>query len=272
MSDGSQTDEMPCPLCLIGGAARVPLENLHWLECHIPRTDDLLREVAASSGQSLNASATGRRLGLSCHAVSHRIAALEKAGMIRILPSLASRHFHVLLRDCRLLRKLGGIRRALFQTCLTEHITAVYTSWAPSTRYFQWEAGRVKRIDLVVRTGWETVGFCFKECLVPRNRDWAPLRLGLESGVIDRGFIIHRGTGAFVTARVVIALSVRNFLGQLDKWLSCRSFPEARRLLRSLAASQVLRESRSVPDVGKLGSTSVSSRGLAGETDAQPDE
>jgi hypothetical protein len=151
--------EMHWPACPIGGSVREPPEILPGLDWHIPRAADLLKEVAAINGQALNASAMGRRLGLSCSAVSHRIAALEKAGIIRILPSLACRHSHALLRDCRLLQKLGCDRHSLFLTCLTERITAGYASCAPSTVYFQWEAGRVKRIDLVVLTSSERVGF-----------------------------------------------------------------------------------------------------------------
>ena len=86
-----------------------PLESLQWLECHIPRAADLLRELAASNGQALNASAIGRRLGLSCHAVSHRVALLEKAGLVRVLPSLMRGHSHVLLRDCRLVQNAPGL-------------------------------------------------------------------------------------------------------------------------------------------------------------------
>lgn len=267
MYDENWTAELPCQGCPIGGG--VPPDRLQWLEFHIPRAADLLCEVAAATGQALNASATGRRLGISCRAVSRRIATLEKAGVVRILPSLANRHSHVLLRDCRLLQKLGGSRRALLLTCLTEHVARAYTTRAPSTRYFHWAVGRVKQIDLVVPTGPETIGFCFKECLIARRRDWAPLRRGLERGVIHRGFVVYPWTNQFVTARVVLALPIQVFLRRLGEWLACRSFVEARQFMRSLSASQVPGESRHVPDVGKLGPTAFACRGLAGETDAQ---
>jgi predicted AAA+ superfamily ATPase len=196
---------------------------------------ELLREIASRNGQSLNASAIGRRMGLSCHAVQHRIAALKEAGMIRILPSLARRRPHVLLRDCRLVQALGASHLAVMRTCLTERITATYKARDSSARFFQWEAGRVKRIDLIVSSPQETVGFQFIESQALHNRDWGALRVGFARGIVDRGFVVHRGSQAFLTARVVIALPIQEFLGNLDQWLACRSFQEAHVLLSVLS-------------------------------------
>ena len=198
--------------CPIGGTAGRQLQNLRWLDCTIPRAADLLREVATSNGQKLSASAIGRRLGLSCHAVTHRLRLLERAGLVRILPSLVRGHPHLLLRDCRLLHGLGGDRRALVQTCLAERVLAVYAFQTPSARCFQWQASRTKGIDLIVRTDDETIGFCFKEFLVPRYKDFAALRLGIKSKVIDRGFFVCFGAHAFVTAQAAIGLPVSEFL------------------------------------------------------------
>ncbi len=196
------------------------------------QADELLREISACNGQALNASAIGRRLGLSCHSVLHCIASLENAGIIRVLPSLSCRRPHVLLRDCRLLQDFGGSRLAILRSCLTERITKSYRAGHSSVRFFQWEAGRVKRIDLVAATSKETVGFQVTECPALRNRNWAPLRLAIKGGIVNRGFLVHCGTGAFVTARVVIVLPVQEFLGHLDRWLACGSFREAQELLR----------------------------------------
>jgi len=129
----------------------------------------------------------------------------------------------------------------MVQTCLAECVLVVYASQAPSARCFQWQATRTKEIDLIVCTGDETIGFCFKEFLVPRYRDFAALRLGIKSKVIDRGFFVCFGAHAFVTARAAIGLSVSEFLGQLDRWLACRSFGEARQILWDLPASSVPR-------------------------------
>ena len=192
----------------------------------------LLREISACNGRALNASAIGRRLGLSCHSILHRIAVLQDAGIIRVLPSLAGRHPHVLLRDCRFLKALGGSRAAILRACLTERITMSYGAGASCVRFFQWEAGRVKRIDLVASTSKETVGFQFSDRPAVRNRDWAPLRLAVEKGVVNWGFLVHCGMGAFVTARAVLVVPVQGFLDNLDRWLGCGNFREARQLLR----------------------------------------
>jgi hypothetical protein len=161
------------------------LQGLHWLEWRMPLAREILREIAACSGQALNASAIGRRLDISYHTVLHRIASLEIGGLIRVLPSLAGRRPHVLLRDCRLLETLGSNSLAMLRASLTERITTTFKA-----RYSQWEAGKSKRIDLVASTPRETVGFRFVEGQGLRNRDWAPLRLGIERGVVDRGFSI----------------------------------------------------------------------------------
>ncbi len=94
-----------------------------------PRADSiaLLRELAARDGQALNATAIGRRLGVSNHTVRHRIDLLEKAGTIRILPSLGNHRPQVLLRHSSLLR-----------ADLTERIAAALDAAAIPIRLFYW--------------------------------------------------------------------------------------------------------------------------------------
>ena len=71
--------------------------------------------------------------------------------------------------------------------------------------------------------------------------------------MIDRGFFVYCGARAFVTARAALALPVRQFLRQLDRWLACRSFAEARRLLLELlTVPEVPGEPGAVPDVREL--------------------
>jgi hypothetical protein len=212
-----------------GGAARASRVDLI-------QTAGLLQELANRNGQPLNASETGRRLGISAAAVRYRIALLEKAGMIRVLHSIAHRRPHVLLRDGRLLLELGGDPVAVLRTCLTQCIIVSLAAIAPPIRCFQWEAGRVKRIDLVVSTSRETLGFRLTGDLFLHNRDVASLRLGIERGVIDRGYLIYCGSHACMTARVVIVLPVQDFVEHMDRWLACGSFREARDVFRAVGA------------------------------------
>ena len=212
------------------------LLRLHRLEWGIPLAWELLRENAVSPSQILNASAIGRRLDMSYHTVLHRIASLEDAGLVRVLPSLAGRRPHVLLRDRRLLYALGGRGFSVLRTCLTERITTAWNARAPSTIWFQWEAGTVKRIDLIASTPKEAVGFRFVEGQGLRKRDVAPLRLGLQRGVINRGFLLHCGSQAFVTACAVVVLPAPELLLDMDQWLACGTFKETHRLLRSRLA------------------------------------
>ena len=211
----------------------------------MPLAWELLRQIAACSGQALNASAIGRRLDMSYHTVMHRIALLQDAGLVRVLPSLAGRRPQVLLRDCLLLESLGGAGSALLRARLSERITEAWDTRAtPSTRWFQWEAGTVKRIDLIASGRKETVGFRFVEGQGLRKRDVAPLRLGVQRRVIDRGFLLHCGSQAFMTAGVIIVLPVPDFLNSLDQWLACVSFREARELLRGCIRRKCLIQSR----------------------------
>jgi hypothetical protein len=194
----------------------------------VAKCRDLLSLVAARNGDTQNASEIGRQLGISYHAVFRRIDTLESLGMIRVLRAPKSRRSHVLLRDCRLLQALGGSPLGVMRTCLTECIVRGL-SGGPLTC---WESGRVKRVDLVARTEKEKIGFAFSQTMHPRNLDLASLRLAAGRRVIDRGFLVHRGEHPFIAARVVIALPVGEFLGNLDRWLACRSFKEAHGLLR----------------------------------------
>ena len=152
----------------------------------------------------------------------------KKPGMIRLLPSLAGRRPHVLLRDGRLLQELGAGRLAVMRTFLTERIATTLNR----SRCFQWEAGKVKRMDLVVATPQESIGFLFTERAILRNRDMVSLRLAIERKVVGRGFLVYCGAYAFVAARTILVLPIEEFLCNMEQWLACRSFREAHGLLR----------------------------------------
>jgi hypothetical protein len=190
-----------CPICSSDPEFCLPQRNLDWLERHIPLAAGLLRLVASQAGEALNASEIGRQLGVSYHAVQHRLNLLEKAGVVRVLPSLASRHPHILIRDCLLQRDLSGSVPALLRTCLTERIAQAFATVDASVRFFQWEAGRIRRIDLIACTLRERIGFGFTEGIVAQNRNLLPLRLGVERHMIDRGFLLYRGWPAAASRR-----------------------------------------------------------------------
>jgi hypothetical protein len=222
--------------CHAGQAVLLPTARLDWLECRIPKAAELLREVARTGGEALNATEIGRRMGISCHAVLHRLALLENAGLIRTLPSLASRRPHVLLRDCALHQELCGTPHAILRACLTERIAQALLARSCSASFAQWEAGRVRRIELVVCTKEETIGFKLVEGRITQDRDVIPLRLGVKRGVISRGFLLSCDNHFFLTSRVIIGASISNFLEHIDAWLACRSLGEARELMRRCLA------------------------------------
>jgi hypothetical protein len=202
----------------------------------VKQTAILLREIAAHNGEPFNASSTARQLGLSAAAVRYRVALLEKAQLIRVLPSLARRRPHLLLRDGRLLMDLGGTPEAVLHTCLTQCIIVGLSCTARHVRFFQWETGRTKRVDLVACTAVEKVGFRLAGDLFLRNQDVACLRIGIDRGLIDRGYLVYCGSHACFAERRVIALPVPDFILHIDRWLACTSFPEARDVFHEVGA------------------------------------
>ncbi len=68
--------------------------------------------------------------------------------------------------------------------------------------------------------------------MIPRYRDWVAVRLGVDRGAIDRGFLIHCGTLGFMAGPAIIGVPVREFFAQADRWLAWRGGAEARELVR----------------------------------------
>jgi hypothetical protein len=211
------------------------VDDLEWLELSVSHARDLLRRLAAGGGAGLNAAELGRSVGLSSIEVKRCVKQLEEAGVVRLLPSLSGRRPWIVLRDCRLLRDLGGTRPDVLRACLTERAAAVLRARDPSTGLFHWESGGAARLDLVARCGGESVGFLVLETRVPRRRQWAPLRIALQKGVIGRGFLLHCGRRSFVTLGAVVVLPLLDFMGEREAWLGCRSFAEAQGMLESRA-------------------------------------
>ena len=114
------------------------------------------------------------------------------------------------------------------RTFLTERIAITLDG----SRCFQWEAGKVKRVDLVVATSQESIGFLFTERAILRNRDMVSLRLAVERKVVGHGFLVYSGAYAFVAARMIVVLPIEEFLRNMKQWLACRNFREAHEVLR----------------------------------------
>ena len=67
--------------------------------------------------------------------------------------------------------------------------------------------------------GKEEIGFCLCERAVIRRKDWLPLRIACQRGVVSRGLLLHGGSGAFALSAGVQALPQGDFLADTESWL-----------------------------------------------------
>ena len=77
-------------------------------------------------------------------------------------------------------------------------------------------------IDLIANTGQECIGFCIIRSKAPRRRDWLPLVLARQQGLINRGFLLYQGSQAFSAAQGVLALPIGDFAREIDQWIHHR--------------------------------------------------
>jgi len=241
------------PGCGRSEEERLPIVAMEYMDSRIYRVRELLRHLAAVHAEPLNAARIGRKMGVSSHTILQWLAVLRRIGVVRLLPSTANHRPYLYLRDCRLIADIGVESTALLRGCLVERVIAMYRALAPDARFYQWQEARVKRLDLVVSLPTGRVGFRFTGRLLPRYQEEASLLLARRRGVIDWGFVFHRGFRATIRAPVVISLPAGKFLGQLDRWLACGGFRQALQLLRDRGGEEAYREGMS-----RLGSTSAS--------------
>jgi predicted AAA+ superfamily ATPase len=167
----------------------------------------LPRVLASWSGKPFNTAALGRQLGVSRPTVVKYIGALERAGLVRLLP------FY------------GGGRRPLLLLSSSppgawaEQLIARLLQIKPESRFFWWKTGRTRVVDLIADVGTEKIGFRFLLSKLPRRRDWLALDIASWRDVIRRGFLLYTGTRDFVVASVIHVLPVNSFMSELEEWI-----------------------------------------------------
>lgn len=90
----------------------------------------------------------------------------------------------------------------------------------PDCRLHWWECTRARVVSLLADLGNERVGFCFSSAQRPQRRDWQPLALAINRGVIDRGFLLHAGDRAFKPHGLrIFGLPLHLLMEQLGEWM-----------------------------------------------------
>lgn len=168
-------------------------------------------------GCRLNTAAIARRLGVSRPTVNARLHTLEREGLVRLLPFFGGGR-HPLLY----LRAGYPIGQAAFRAVCIESIVTRLQTFLPESRCHWWHTGRMRRIDLLVETAEERIGFCFSDRCLTGNKELIALRRAHRTGVIHRGFLLDPGNRAYFTARVVVGLSFAEFMLEIEDWIMRR--------------------------------------------------
>ena len=193
------------------------------------RARSRLPEVLASwSGKTFNTAAISRQLGVSRPTVVKYVNALERAGLVRLLPFYEGRKRPLLV--------LASSSHGLW----TESIVGSLKLIAPESRFFWWKTGRIRLIDLIVDLGTERIGFRLVASPLPGRRDWFPLDIASRRGVINRGFMLHAGRWAAVAARAVQIIPFDSFMPEIEDWIFHRKTVKDGRDARARINSECL--------------------------------
>jgi len=172
-------------------------------------------------GKPFNSASVARLLGIARPTVMSYLRSLEEGGFAFRVPLLGGHGRPLLItRD--------GKSRVM---SVMEPVRALF----PGAGLHWWRTARRRRVQLVADTPRGRIGFCVCTRLVPRRRDWLPLSLALNAGVIDRAFLLHSDTAAYIKNRRILCLPLAEFLREPEQWILRRlSLPQARETLRRI--------------------------------------
>ena len=183
--------------------------------------ESVLRKLAAllapMDGRPLNTAAIARMIGMSRPSAVSRVLALQSCGRLCLLPRLGenARPLLYLFDGC-------NAGPASFRTFGLEAVSRALYGIDPDFQYYWWKTGRIRRIDLLAMGGDKKLGFCFFSSELCPRRQWLPLVIGRERGLIQRGFLLHGGNRAFGLSRSIQALPLREFIREPAEWVCGR--------------------------------------------------
>ena len=171
----------------------------------------LMVMIAHQHGCLLNASDLGRSLGVSYHTVNDYLDILEGHYLIRRLqpyhPNIRKRIVKspkVYIRDTGVLHYLLGIvternlleapkRGNSWEGLMIEQIVALEKMQRVGSQFYFYRTYAGAEIDLIIDRGQERVGYEFKCSISASRKDWSNLKIGIEDGVINKGFVVYLG-------------------------------------------------------------------------------
>jgi hypothetical protein len=159
-------------------------------------------------GKLLNASAIGRRLGISHGTAMRLVKGLAKQGTVRILPSFDNSR-----------RPLLYVPEAFLGSCVDAVIKEL-ARLAPESRFFWWKTRRVRQIQLLAEVGQRRLGFCFCMSGMPQRKDRIPLQIAHRRGLIQKGYILHSGSDARFFRPALFQLPFVDFLCKPACWIN----------------------------------------------------
>ena len=178
------------------------------------RLEKTLEAVAQQHGGLLDFGKLGQCMGISGTAAKQRIAGLEAAGLVRLLPAPCRAGEKKNVRKPRLfLKQCREIRATLI-----EEIMARERLVHPSSRFFHYTKYSGLSVDLIVERADYRIGIQFN--VPPRYSfgRYRSLRFAVRKRVIERGFVLHYTYSAFFTGRGTMAVPLLPFLSAYEHW------------------------------------------------------
>ena len=175
---------------------------------------------APMNGKPLNTAWIAQQMGVSRPTALARVLALEKQGVLRLLPRHGGHGRPLLVFSYGY-----GTGPTSFREFCLDLVSRRLLDMDPGFQLSWWKTGRVRLIDLLARNGEHRIGFCFSASQLARRKDWQPLLIGRDRGLIDRGFMLHPGHRAFCLSRALFALPFGEFLRETEEWVFVRRTP-----------------------------------------------
>ncbi len=198
---------------------------------HIETT---LAALAEWHGRPLSVAAVGKRLAVSGRVVRSRIAELEEAGLLWLLPPLPAAGALRARKTPKLyLNALSGSPAA--ESNLLRAVCRKESSRNPPGSTWYFGGYGVGQVELVVQRGKRRIGFTFLQEKLPGRRCFGYLKRVLSNDIIQAAFALYPGRWSFFAAPRLVVLPASELLDRYSRWTSAclqRSPQALHRLVR----------------------------------------
>lgn len=178
----------------------------------------LMGMLAHQHGGLFNASDLGRSLGVSYHTIRNYLDLMEGHFLIRRLPPYFPnikkrivKSAKIYIRDSGVLHYLLGIsnersllespkRGSSWEGFMIEQIIGREMLQRTGSLFYFYRTHAGAEIDLIIDRGTKRIGYEFKCSVSTGKRDWTNLQVGIDEGLIHKGFIVYMGERNFPVA------------------------------------------------------------------------